>query len=77
MPRGYATLSESRRHSRSRPSKPALSADLKAGPFLIVATLFVLCALGGGSSRVDSLSLLYLRPAAALALVAILFTARY
>jgi O-antigen ligase len=76
MPRGHATPSGSRRHSRTRRSKPALRPDLRFGPFPIVAALFVVCALGGGSSRIDSLSLLYLRPMAVAALVALLFLSR-
>lgn len=76
MLRGHAKSSYSRRHSRTRRSRSTLIADLRAGQFPVVLALFVACALGGGSSRVDALSLLYLRPIAALALVAMLFTAR-
>lgn len=39
----------------------------------IVIALLALCALGGGSSRADALGLLYLRPAAVLAIVALLW----
>lgn len=76
MLRGHAQPPYSGRHYRTRRSRPTPIVDLTAGKFLIVVALFVACALGGGSSRLDSLSLLYLRPIAALALVALLFTAR-
>jgi O-antigen ligase len=40
-------------------------------PFWILCVFFFLCAVGGGSSKVPTLSLLYLRPAAVLCLGAI------
>ena len=40
--------------------------------FMVAIALVVICALGGGASRTDTLSLLYVRPFAALALFATL-----
>lgn len=42
--------------------------------FYVLLTFLVLCALGGGASRPDVLSLLYLRPAAILSLVALVLS---
>lgn len=47
-----------------------------AAPALVFMILFILCFLGGGGSRGDILSLLYLRPAAVLCLFAFLWWSR-
>lgn len=58
-----------RRHSRRAP--PPLVERYPAAPFLILLGFFALCLLGGGASRADVLSLLFLRPAAVATLAAL------
>jgi O-antigen ligase len=50
--------------------------DERAAPFLLFLALMALCFLGGGGSRGDIASLLFLRPAAVLCLFFFLFYAR-
>ena len=60
-----------------RPARPAGEQQpIMAWPprirFFILAGFLILCALGGGAARADVLSLLYLRPASVICIVAIL-----
>lgn len=57
-----------------RPGQALDADDARSGvPFLLFMLLFILCLLGGGGSRGDILSLLYLRPAAVICLFAFLW----
>jgi hypothetical protein len=64
---------------KSRPRAPGGDVDLQPGTawpqrtrFFVLAGFLMLCAVGGGASRADVMSLLYLRPAAVICMVAIL-----
>jgi lipoprotein signal peptidase len=60
-----------------RPGQSGPYDDDRSGvPFLLFLTLFVLCFLGGGGSRGDIYSLLYLRPVAVVCLFAFLWWSR-
>lgn len=59
-------------HERPRRAAPPLIERYPAAPLVILLTFFVLCLFGGGASRADVLSLLYLRPAAVATLAAVL-----
>lgn len=64
-----------RRSSRSGHRDATAQSELRSGgriAFAILVGFLILCALGGGASRPDVLSLLYLRPAAVLCLAALL-----
>lgn len=50
---------------------PGRSADANVPRYVVLIAFLLLCALGGGSSRGDVLSLLYLRPAAVIAITAL------
>lgn len=58
------------RQAQRRPGRAQASRSARAS-FWILAALIALCAVGGGASQVDVQSLLYVRPAAALALAAL------
>lgn len=72
----------SRRHSSSgsarnndeAPSSPFLGTTPERVRFYALVSFLVLCALGGGASRPDVLSLLYLRPAAIICLLVLILT---
>lgn len=71
------TASRTQSHGRSRRrhhprALPPLVERYPLLPFAILVAFFALCVLGGGASRPDVLSLLYLRPAAVAALAAFL-----
>lgn len=68
--------SHGRQPSRRSPSRPAhlglLASWRDEGAFLVLAVFLLLVALGGGSAFPDTLSLLYIRPAAVAAIAAFL-----
>lgn len=56
------------------PSSPFLGTNPERIRFYALLLFFALCALGGGASRTDVMSLLYLRPAAILCLLVLVLT---
>jgi O-antigen ligase/tetratricopeptide (TPR) repeat protein len=76
------TERRSRRHSGSdsarkideAPASPFLGTGTEQARFYTLLAFLALCALGGGASRPDVLSLLYLRPAAIICLLVLILT---